>query len=89
MSDERVWNYRRGASLTHKIRVFGKSGGDIYEYGITIPRPIAWKFLDCKLIISVSGDGIVLQSGCEIFAKDMRKQQNEVKDSGEDIMVVG
>ena len=76
MSDERVWNYRRGPSLLHKIRAFSKSGGEIYEFGITIPKQIAWNFLHCKFVINQSGDSIILQSGCDAFAKQQRMFQN-------------
>ena len=87
MSDERVWNYRRGPSLTHKIRVFGRSGGEVFEFGMTIPKPIAWQFLDCKLIISISGNAIIVQSGCSEFAKTFRKEMNEVNEGGTNFMV--
>ena len=90
MSDERAWNYRRGASLLHKIRAFSKSGGDvssnIYDYGITIPKDIAWKFLECKMVISVSGNAIIIQSGCTAFAKEVRVMQNMEEQHGKNIL---
>ena len=89
MSDERVWNFRRGPSLTHKIRVFWRSGGQIYEYGITIPKPIAWKFLNCSLIIIPSGNGILIQSGCDIAAREIRDKQNEVNEGGTNPLAFG
>ncbi len=85
MSDERVWNYRRGPSLTHKIRIFARSGGGINEFAVTIPKPIAWQFLDCRLVISTSGNSIIIQSGCDAFAKEMKKQVNEVNEGGTQI----
>ncbi len=88
MSDERVWNGRRNASLQHKIRILASYKGDVVEYGMTIPKPIANKFIDCRFIIHTSGNAIILESGCRPFAIEIRKKQMEENKYGEDIMVV-
>ncbi len=87
MSDERLWNARRNASFQHKIRGWTTSKeGIIYSYGITIPKNIANPFLDCKLIIHVSGNAIILESGCRTYAKEVRKNQ-EVNEGGTYLLV--
>lgn len=87
MTDARAWNYRGGPKLRQIIRPITQTGSMIYEFGISIPKPIATQFLGCKLIIHISGNSIILESGCRAFALDMRKQQREVQ-HGEDILVV-
>ena len=71
--DDRRYNYRKNPSLFHKIRVIMGSKKNPQQYGVTIPKLIAEKFIDCKLVISTSGNCIVLESGCSAYA-------NEVKD---------
>ena len=75
--DERKTNFRRAPSLQHKVRVIAKdlNGEDIY--GVTIPRQLAEKFLDCKVIIHLSGNSIVMESGCRPIAKEIRQAEME------------
>ena len=63
----------RGPALQHKIRqlTFGNETGD--SFGITIPRIIAEHFSGCFLRISVSGNMIVMESGCKLKAEDIKE----------------
>ncbi len=87
MVDMRVWNYRGGPKLTHKIRPITQTGSIINEYGISVPKPIATQFLDCRLIIHISGNSIILESGCRAFAIEIREQQKE-QQGGTNILVI-
>ena len=88
MTDERVWNYRGGPKLRHKITAITQTGSQVHQFGISIPKPIALQFLDCRLIIHISGNSIILESGCEIFAKEIRMKQRE-EPYGKNILVIG
>ena len=83
VSDGRRFNFRGGPSVHHRIRkiVQGNITGDVY--GITLPKIIAEPFLGCWMKINVSGNSIILQSGCKIeeqnkFEKDLTKFNKNV-----------
>lgn len=77
MTDERVFNYRRGPSLLHKVRVIMGSNINPIQYGVAIPKEIAFKFMDCSLVIHTSGNSIILESGCRTFATEKNKQSQQ------------
>jgi hypothetical protein len=67
MIDERKGGNRKdNPSRYHKIRkiVSNNECGDVY--GITIPRDIAVKFIDCKVCIQTSGLGILITRGVQL-----------------------
>ncbi len=74
--DDRRFNFRRNPSLQHKIRVIMGSKEDPRQWGVTIPKPIAKQFVNCELIISVSGNSIILESGCKPYAVEVRENLN-------------
>ena len=61
MSDERKFNKRINPSKYHKVRkiVSGNESGDVY--GITIPREMALKFVDCRIHLFTSGNAIIME----------------------------
>lgn len=74
--DDRRFNFRRNPSFQHKIRVIMGSKEQPQQWGVTIPKPIAKQFVDCRLTISVSGNTIILESGCRLHAIDVREKLN-------------
>lgn len=60
----------RGPGLQYQVRktTVGNKTGD--NYGITIPRIIAQKFEEVYFRILVSGNNIVLESGCKVSVFD-------------------
>ena len=82
--DERKWstsNREFHPSLQHKIRIIAKDNKKRNVYGTTIPRVIAQQFINCMMSISVSGNMIILESGCET------NKTLEIK-NGENILVI-
>ena len=73
MSDERRFNQRGGPSLQHKLRVIVGTKQEPIVYGITIPAFIAQQFSGCLFRIHMSGNSIVLESGCKITIDNIDK----------------
>ena len=73
MMDDRRYNQRKNPSLLHKIRVIMGSKQNPMQYGVTIPKPIAQQFSGCKFMVQVSGNSVILESGCKAAAVEMHK----------------
>ena len=64
VTDERKYNQRGGPAPFHKLRVIVGTKLLPVAYGVTLPTFIAQQFSGCQLMISVSGNSIVMESGC-------------------------
>lgn len=76
--DGRKYNsYRRSPSKFRKIRkiVTNNATGDVY--GVTIPRHIANEFMNCNLMLTISGTSITMTSGCLATQQEISKQKAE------------
>ena len=61
----------RGPALQHKLRK-GTTGNDTGDsHVITIPRFIANQFSGCLLRLSISGNSIIMESGCKLNIVDV------------------
>ncbi len=67
----------RGPSLQHSIRkgTINNKTGDTFV--ITVPKIIAEQFQSVLLRVYVSGNSIILESGCKIFAQDINIHKQE------------
>jgi len=72
----------RGPNLQCKVRkgVTSNSSGD--SFVITIPKFIATQFEGVLLRIYVSGNAIVMESGCKLVHKDIDLEKIECYDGG-------
>lgn len=69
----------RGPALQYRIRkttVNNKTGDN---QSITIPRFVAQQFSEVWFRVQVSGECIILQSGCKITIDDLPPQHDESK----------
>ncbi|MHA1868726.1 MAG: hypothetical protein ACTSXD_11835 [Candidatus Heimdallarchaeaceae archaeon] len=77
MSDQRVFNKRGGPSIQHKLRVIVGTKQNPIAYGMTFPKSIAMRFSGCSFIMSVSGNSIILTSGCITHLEDLSYKEAE------------
>ena len=82
MGDERRFNYRKGPSLQHKIRVIAGTKMDPVQFGITVPEFIAQRFSGCNLRLWASGTTIIMESGTKLTPKDIIEMREGLEIGG-------
>lgn len=75
VNDGRSFNFRKGPSIQHRIRILNPGNKSGESFGITIPTVIAEQFQACWMRIYVSGTSVVMESGCKLSAFDVDKNK--------------
>ena len=67
----------RGPALQHSIRkgITNNATGD--NFVVTIPKVIANQFQNILLRIHISGNSIILESGCKLYLDDINVYNSE------------
>jgi len=87
--DGRTFNFRKNSSLFHKLRILNPGNKCGESFGITIPKPIAENFIGCWMQISISGNSIILQSGCRITEQNNFEKELEKFNDKQNLLVIG
>lgn len=72
----------RGSALTYKIRKTTTKNLTGDSFAITIPRIVAQQFENIFFRLSISGDNLLLTSGCKISVNDIEEKRNIIANGG-------
>ena len=67
----------RGPALQYQIRKTTTQNKTGDNFAITIPRVIAQQFINYYFKLSISGNNIILESGCKLTVHDINEKQEE------------
>ena len=73
--DGRTFNFRKTPSIQHKIRILNPGNKCGESLGITIPTILAEQFQGCWMRIYISGNSLLLESGCKMSAFDINEKK--------------